>query len=195
MTFGIVPESPNTGYGYIEVGDEDADAKGVHSVARFVEKPSLDVARTYLKEGRFLWNSGMFLFRASVILDELARHAPQVASAVAEASRGFKRDGLFVRWQGTFASLVGVSIDVAVMEKTAKAFVLPVDIGWSDVGSWSSLWKSRRRTSTEMSSGTGCRARQHGMPSSLRAGTADCRDRSQAIGRGRHRRCHSRYRP
>ena len=140
VTFGIVPESPNTGYGYIEVGD--ADAKGVHRVARFVEKPSLDVARAYLKEGRFLWNSGMFLFRASIILDELARHAPQVASAVAEASRGFKRDGLFVRsGKETFASLVGVSIDVAVMEKTAKAFVLPVDIGWSDVGSWSSLWE------------------------------------------------------
>ena len=142
VTFGIVPESPNTGYGYIEVGDEDEDAKGVHSVARFVEKPSLDVARTYLEEGRFLWNSGMFLFRANVILDELARHAPQVASAVAEASRSFKRDGLFVRsGKETFASLVSVSIDVAVMEKTAKAFVLPVDIGWSDVGSWSSLWE------------------------------------------------------
>ena len=144
MTFGIVPESPNTGYGYIEVGD--ADAKGGHRVARFVEKPSLDVARAYLKEGRFLWNSGMFLFRASVILDELARHAPQVASAVAEASRGFKRDGLFVRsGKETFASLVGVSIDVAVMEKTAKAFVLPVDIGWSDVGSWSSLWEISKK--------------------------------------------------
>ena len=89
VTFGIVPESPNTGYGYIEVGDEDEDAKGVHSVARFVEKPSLDVARTYLEEGRFLWNSGMFLFRANVILDELARHAPQVASAVAEAQPRF----------------------------------------------------------------------------------------------------------
>ena len=142
VTFGIVPESPNTGYGYIEVGDEDGEAKGVHSVARFVEKPSLDVARTYLQAGRFLWNSGMFLFRASVILDELARHAPQVASAVAEASRGFKRDGLFVRpGKESFASLVGISIDVAVMEKTSNAFVLPVDIGWSDVGSWSSLWE------------------------------------------------------
>jgi mannose-1-phosphate guanylyltransferase/mannose-6-phosphate isomerase len=141
VTFGIVPESPNTGYGYIEVGKEDEEAEGVHHVARFVEKPSLDVARTYLENGRFLWNSGMFLFRASVILDELALHAPQVASAVEEASRSFTPDGPFVRaGKETFASLASVSIDVAVMEKTANALVLPVDIGWSDVGSWSSLW-------------------------------------------------------
>lgn len=142
VTFGIVPESPNTGYGYIEVGDEIERIPSVHTVARFVEKPSLDVARAYLQAGRFLWNSGMFLFRATAILDELTRHAPQVASAVVEASRGFTCDGLFVR-PGTeaFVSLPSISIDFAVMEKTSNALVLPVDIGWSDVGSWSSLWE------------------------------------------------------
>jgi len=110
-------------------------------VARFVEKPSPDLAREDFEAGRFLWNSGMFLFRASIILDELSLSAPDVASAVAEASRDFSIDGLFVR-PGTqaFASSPNISIDFAVMEKTSNALVLPVDIGWSDVGSWSSLW-------------------------------------------------------
>ena len=141
VTFGIVPDSPQSGYGYIELGEESADVPGVHRVARFVEKPSLEVARDYVESKRYLWNSGMFLFRASVILDELARHAPQVASAVADASGEFTLDGLFARpGKAAFASSPSISIDFAVMEATANAFVLPVDIGWSDVGSWSSLW-------------------------------------------------------
>ena len=141
VTFGIVPDSPHSGYGYIELGEESASVPGVHRVARFVEKPSSDLAREYLAAGRFLWNSGMFLFRASVILDELSRTAPEVASSVAEAGRDFALDGLFVRpGLQAFASSPSISIDFAVMEKTSNAFVLPVDIGWSDVGSWSSLW-------------------------------------------------------
>ena len=141
ITFGIVPDSPHSGYGYIERGEESASVAGVHRVARFVEKPGPDLAREYLEAGRFLWNSGMFLFRASVILDELSRNAPEVASAVAEASRDFASDGLFVRpGKQAFAASPNISIDFAVMEKTTNAFVLPVDIGWSDVGSWSSLW-------------------------------------------------------
>ncbi len=141
VTFGIVPDSPNIGYGYIELGAEDATIPGVHRVTRFVEKPSLDVARGYLEAGQFLWNSGMFLFRASVILEELGRHAAEVASAVAGASGDFARDGLFERpGKQAFASSPSISIDFAVMEKSTNTFVLPVDIGWSDVGSWSSLW-------------------------------------------------------
>ena len=141
VTFGIVPDSPNGGYGYIELGEESADVPGVHRVAQFVEKPSPDVAREYCEAGRFLWNSGMFLFRASVILDELSRTAPEVASAVANASREVTHDGLFARpGAGAFASSPSISIDFAVMERTSNAFVLPVDIGWSDVGSWSSMW-------------------------------------------------------
>ncbi|HEY6048814.1 MAG TPA: mannose-1-phosphate guanylyltransferase/mannose-6-phosphate isomerase [Sphingomicrobium sp.] len=139
VTFGVVPNSPNTGYGYIEVGPETDGATKVHRVARFVEKPSLDDARTYVAQG-YLWNSGMFLFRASTILDELARHAPEVANAATHAS--FTSDGPFVRPDSqAFASLPGISIDVAVMEKTSNALVLPVDIGWSDVGCWSALWE------------------------------------------------------
>lgn len=142
VTFGIVPDSPHSGYGYIELGEEIASDPGIHRVARFVEKPGADLAREYFAAGRFLWNSGMFLFRASVILDELSRNAPEVSSAVSEATREFAVDGLFVRPSPqAFASSPNISIDFAVMERTSNAFVLPVDIGWSDVGSWASLWE------------------------------------------------------
>ena len=141
VTFGIIPDSAHSGYGYIELGEDSANMAGVHRVARFVEKPGPDLAREYFEAGTFLWNSGMFLFRASVILDELRRNSPDVAGAVAEASRDFTTDGLFVRPDTpAFASSPSISIDFAVMERTSNAFVLPVDIGWSDVGSWSSLW-------------------------------------------------------
>ena len=141
VTFGIVPDSPHSGYGYIELGEGSVEVPGVHRVARFAEKPGPDLAREYFEAERFLWNSGMFLFRASVILDELSRNAPDVASAAADASRDFALDGLFVRPAAqAFASSPNISIDFAVMERTSNAFVLPVDIGWSDVGSWSSLW-------------------------------------------------------
>ena len=141
VTFGIVPDSPHTGYGYIEAAEESADNPGIHRVERFVEKPEPDVARQYLEAGGFFWNSGMFLFRASVILDELARFAPDIADAASAASRGFAQDRMFARPdKAAFETSPSISIDFAVMEKTANAFVLPVDIGWSDVGSWSSLW-------------------------------------------------------
>lgn len=142
VTFGIVPDSPHSGYGYIELGAETKPGTAVHRVARFVEKPSVEQARDYLAAGRFLWNSGMFLFRASAMLDELASHAPDVAAAVGAASREMARDGLFARPAAqNFAAAPSISIDFAVMERTANAYVVPVDIGWSDVGSWSSLWE------------------------------------------------------
>lgn len=142
VTFGIVPDSANIAYGYIEIGDKIKGFESVRRVARFVEKPALDVARSYVEAGRHLWNSGIFLFRASTVLKELSQYAPEVASGVEAASRGFAVDGLFVRCaQEAFASLNSISIDIAVLENTSNAFVLPVDIGWSDVGSWSSLWE------------------------------------------------------
>lgn len=142
VTFGIVPDTPNTGYGYIEVGTEAEGFEDVHRLAQFIEKPSVELARTYVETGKFLWNSGMFLFRASALLEELTRHAPDVARLVSAASSACTRDGLFVRPdKQAFESLVGISIDVAIMERTANAFVLPIDIGWSDVGSWSALWE------------------------------------------------------
>ena len=142
VTFGIVPDSPHTGYGYIEQAEDGANDAGVYRVARFIEKPEPDLAQQYFDAGRFLWNSGMFLFRASIFLDELIRHAPEVARAAAAASDEFAQDRMFARpGKAAFASSPNISIDFAVMEKTSNAFVLPVDIGWSDVGSWSSLWE------------------------------------------------------
>ncbi|MBA3576963.1 MAG: mannose-1-phosphate guanylyltransferase/mannose-6-phosphate isomerase [Sphingomonas sp.] len=141
VTFGIRPDRPHTGYGYIEVGDEGSTLQGIPRVAAFVEKPSVELAREYIAGGRFLWNSGMFLYRASAILEELERYEPEIAAAVAQASQESSADGSFVRpGARAFASSPSISIDFAVMEKTAKAFVIPVDIGWSDVGSWEALW-------------------------------------------------------
>ncbi|HEY8593538.1 MAG TPA: mannose-1-phosphate guanylyltransferase/mannose-6-phosphate isomerase [Sphingomicrobium sp.] len=142
VTFGIRPDRPHTGYGYIELGSEAQAGSRVHKVARFVEKPNEELAREYLADGRFVWNSGMFLFRASAMVDQLERLAPDVVAAISSAVAEAAADGLFVRPdRESFVSAPSISIDYAVMEKTDAAFVLPVDIGWSDVGSWQSLWE------------------------------------------------------
>lgn len=139
ITFGIVPEAPETGFGYIQADAADA---GVRRVLRFVEKPDAATAQSYLDAGGYYWNSGMFLFRASRYLEELARFRPDILDAVRAAFAAGKRDGDFVRLdKDAFAACPSDSIDYAVMEKTDRALVLPVDIGWSDVGSWSALWQ------------------------------------------------------
>jgi mannose-1-phosphate guanylyltransferase/mannose-6-phosphate isomerase len=137
VTFGIVPTAPETGFGYIQ-----AEAgEGVRAVRRFVEKPDAATAAGYLAEGGYYWNSGMFLFRASRYLDELSRHRPDIVAAVRAAFEAATRDGDFIRLdREAFAACPSDSIDYAVMEKTDAARVLPVDIGWNDVGSWSALW-------------------------------------------------------
>ena len=142
VTFGIVPEAPETGFGYIQAGAGAAGAgEGVRPVLRFVEKPDAATARGYIDEGGYYWNSGMFLFRASRYLEELGRFRPDMLEAVRRAFDGAARDGDFVRLEKeAFAASPSDSIDYAVMEKTGRAMVLPVDIGWSDVGSWSALW-------------------------------------------------------
>jgi mannose-1-phosphate guanylyltransferase/mannose-6-phosphate isomerase len=138
-TFGIRPTRADTGYGYIELGD--ALAGGGHRIARFVEKPDAATARRYLESGRFLWNSGMFMFSAQRYLDELARLAPDLVAAARASLDGAQRDLDFLRLERTaFEACRSASIDYAVMEKTAAGAVLPADIGWSDVGSWSALW-------------------------------------------------------
>jgi len=137
-TFGIVPAAPETGFGYIQAGA----GEGVRQVQRFVEKPDAATAQSYLQAGGYYWNSGMFLFRASRYLEELERFRPEILSAVRAAFDGAARDGDFVRLdRDAFAAGPSDSIDYAVMEKTADARVLPVDIGWNDVGSWSALWE------------------------------------------------------
>ncbi len=139
VTFGITPDTPETGYGYIRIGD--ATGAGVHAIDAFVEKPDAIRAREYLDSGEYLWNSGMFLFRADAYLDALARHAPAIATAARNAYAASTRDLDFIRMDAdAFAASPSDSIDYAVMERATNAVVVPVDCGWSDVGSWSSLW-------------------------------------------------------
>ncbi len=140
VTFGITPSNPETAYGYICPGAPLADAPGVLAVARFVEKPSRETAEDYCSRG-FLWNSGMFMFRAQAYLDEMARLTPAMLEACRKAVAEGRRetDFLFLD-EGAFAASPTDTIDYAVMEKTAHAAVVPVDLGWSDIGSWSALW-------------------------------------------------------
>ena len=140
VTFGIVPTAPETGFGYIQA-DARAAGDGVRKVLRFVEKPDAATARDYLDAGGYYWNSGMFLFRASRLLEELRKFRPAIEQAARQALQQGARDGDFVRLQReAFEACKSESIDYAVMEHTDAAMVLPVQIGWSDVGSWSALW-------------------------------------------------------
>ncbi|MFH1154611.1 MAG: mannose-1-phosphate guanylyltransferase/mannose-6-phosphate isomerase [Pseudomonadota bacterium] len=139
ITFGIIPESPETGYGYIQKGDRLDPAAS--TIAKFVEKPDLSTARKYLESGNFCWNSGMFMFKASVIIGQLERFAPDIVSACRTALENSREDLDFIRLnRDAFASCPSDSIDYAVMEKTGAGVVVPVDAGWTDLGSWDSLW-------------------------------------------------------
>ncbi len=142
VTFGIVPDGPETGFGYIHAeAGEAGRSDGVRKVLRFVEKPDAATAQRYLDAGGYYWNSGMFLMRASRYLDELQRFRPDIVAAVRASFDAAARDGDFIRLdKAAFAACPSDSIDYAVMEKTDAACVLPVDIGWNDVGSWSALW-------------------------------------------------------
>ena len=140
VTFGIVPTHPETGYGYIEKGDNVGS--GGFMVSRFVEKPDLLTAQEYLASGSYFWNSGMFMFRASRYLEELQRFRPEILTACREALAGGSQDMHFTRVdQAAFAACPEDSVDYAVMEKTADAVMVPLDAGWSDIGSWSALWE------------------------------------------------------
>lgn len=140
VTFGIVPTQPEIGYGYIEKG-EVLEANGF-KVSRFVEKPNEETARSYLASGHYLWNSGMFMFRASRYLEELERYRPDILAACRTALAGGEQDMHFTRvGRDAFAACPAESIDYAVMEKTADAVVVPLDAGWSDIGSWAALWE------------------------------------------------------
>jgi mannose-1-phosphate guanylyltransferase/mannose-6-phosphate isomerase len=137
VTFGIVPDRPETGYGYIR---RDRGEGPAYPVAEFVEKPDFDTAVRYVQSGSYYWNSGMFMFRARVWLEELGRHAPAMLAACEAAVGAATRDLDFTRLPAAeFGACPADSIDYAVMEKTAAAVVVPLDAGWSDVGSWSAL--------------------------------------------------------
>jgi mannose-1-phosphate guanylyltransferase/mannose-6-phosphate isomerase len=140
VTFGVVPDKPETGYGYIRRGAALPDNAGVHRIAAFVEKPDAARAAQFLASGEYLWNSGMFLFRASRYLAELERHAPDILAACRKAFSSAKHDLDFTRLdEAAFRACRSESIDYAVMEKTDAAAVVPLDAGWSDVGSWDAL--------------------------------------------------------
>ena len=142
VTFGMKPTAPETGYGYVHRGDALGGGRGAYRVRRFVEKPDATTAADYLADGGFFWNSGMFVFRAGVLIDELGRHAPQILAAAREALVKARRDADFVRLDAdAFARAPNISLDYAIMEKTDRAAVVPCDIGWSDVGAWSALWQ------------------------------------------------------
>lgn len=139
VTFGIVPTEPETGYGYIKRSTEAVDA--AYKVASFVEKPNLETAKSYLESGDYYWNSGMFAFTAGSFLKELEMFNPDMLEKCQLALKSAKIDMDFVRLdKEIFASCPSDSIDYAVMEKTAKAVVIPMDAAWNDVGSWSALW-------------------------------------------------------
>jgi mannose-1-phosphate guanylyltransferase/mannose-6-phosphate isomerase len=142
VSFGITPQRAETGYGYIRRGSELDGAKGVFAVAEFVEKPGPEQAQAYVASGEHSWNSGMFLFPARVYLDELERLRPDMVAACRDALATAQRDSDFVRLgREAFAACDSDSIDYAVMEHTRRAAVVPVSMGWSDVGSWDALWE------------------------------------------------------
>lgn len=143
VTFGIVPDVPETGYGYIKRGDEVADAAG-YRVGRFVEKPDLATAQSYLDAGDYYWNSGMFLFRADHYLAELEKYAPDIYASCCLAHAQLKTGDDFVSIPAEeFSACRSESIDYAVMEKTDSAALIPLDAGWSDLGSWEALWQAQ----------------------------------------------------
>lgn len=138
VTFGIVPNKAHAGYGYIKKGSQEGSG---YVVDKFVEKPSIQVAHNYVESGNYLWNSGMFLFKASRYLEELNKFRPDIHAACLDATKETDNDLDFLRVsKEAFEKCPSESIDYAVMEKTSDAVLVPMDAGWSDIGSWSSLW-------------------------------------------------------
>lgn len=144
ITFGVVPDAPHTGYGYLRLGVNTGER--LFALDRFVEKPDAATAKSYLAEGGYHWNSGMFLLSAAAYLEELTTHAPAIARACRAAMADASADLDFLRPQReAFLNCPADSIDYAVMEKTRRGAVIPLDCGWSDVGAWSTLWQVSER--------------------------------------------------
>ncbi len=139
VTFGIKALTPHTGYGYIKTGEQLIPS--VYKVAAFKEKPEREIAEHYVKDGRHYWNAGIFLYKASAMLDEMARYAPEIkAAAVNALEKSALSDGALHLDEAAFSACPSDSIDYAVMEKTDKAAIIaPVDVGWTDIGSWSEV--------------------------------------------------------
>jgi mannose-1-phosphate guanylyltransferase / mannose-6-phosphate isomerase len=142
VTFGITADRPETGYGYIRRGPAIAGCEGSYAAAAFIEKPARETAEGYLAAGDYCWNSGIFLFPAALVLAEMERLQPATLAACRQALARAKRDLDFLRLdRDAFAAAANISIDYAVMEHTSHAAVVPVEMGWSDVGTWDALWQ------------------------------------------------------
>ncbi|OGW42263.1 MAG: mannose-1-phosphate guanylyltransferase/mannose-6-phosphate isomerase [Nitrospirae bacterium GWD2_57_9] len=141
VTLGIKPDRPETGYGYIKAGDacSEPDLSSIYKVQAFVEKPQRETAREYLKDGRYYWNSGIFVWKTGTLLSEIEKHIPPLHAGLMEIRKHIGTDREAEVVKEVFKSLDPISIDYAVMEKTDRAAVIPADIGWSDVGSWTAL--------------------------------------------------------
>jgi mannose-1-phosphate guanylyltransferase/mannose-6-phosphate isomerase len=147
VAFGITPSAPETGYGYVKGGAAMKGVAGAFAVERFVEKPDRATAETYLASGDFYWNSGMFLFGASAFLDEMARLEPVMLDFCRRTLEGAQADADFLRLPpDIFGQCPSQSVDYAIMEHAAMAAVVPVEMGWNDVGSWQSLWDIAARS-------------------------------------------------
>jgi mannose-1-phosphate guanylyltransferase/mannose-1-phosphate guanylyltransferase/mannose-6-phosphate isomerase len=143
VLFGARPDSPVTGLGYIEIGEAFDGAPGAHRVRQFVEKPDRATAETYIADGRHLWNCGVFLLPAQAYIDALTEHAPEIVMACRAALAAAEQDSDFLRLpEAPFAACPSISIDYGLIEKVSNIAVVPAECGWSDVGSWSALWKA-----------------------------------------------------
>jgi len=147
VTVGIRPTRPETGYGYLEVGAEVAD--GVHDARRFVEKPNRQRAEQFLASGSYLWNSGMFFFRADAILEAIATHLPGLSEQLDAYDEAAAKGEEATLVEQTYATLPAVSIDHGVMEKAKRVLVVPGSFGWSDLGSWTTAWELARRDAAD----------------------------------------------
>ncbi len=146
VTFGIVPTSPEVGYGYIQAEEPfKANEISGSGIIKFIEKPNIDNAKKFILDKKFTWNSGIFIFKAQTIIDEIKKYAPEVLKTCSESLKGGELDLGFQRLNNAFNNCPNISIDVAVMENTSKGIVIPLDVGWSDIGSWKAVWENSKK--------------------------------------------------
>ena len=144
VTFGVVPDNPDTGYGYIESKEEiSLNTLDGEEITRFIEKPNIEKAKQFIKNKKFLWNSGMFMFKSDTLISEMKLYMPQMLNDIQMSYENRVKDNDFCRPQANFfENCENISIDNAIMEKTNVGVVLPLSSGWNDIGNWSSLWKN-----------------------------------------------------
>ena len=147
VTFGVVPTHPETGYGYIEVENQfKTEVLQSIPIKSFLEKPNKEKALKFISQKRFLWNSGMFLFKAKIIIEEIQKFNPNLLELCKKSLVNSKNDLAFLRLEeSNFTKCPNISIDVAIMEKTKSSVVIPLDVGWSDIGSWGSIWEIEKK--------------------------------------------------